>query len=128
MLRDYDDTNISPPCGTVPNSASGPQFERTRQIRATGGFLERAVERRFHLCQSAATRLGGQGWRLVMPLPAMAAHSRDLMNTGIDGLEFWKHEDEMSGVQFQRDLAVSQRWTVRFPCPVSEIARGRDLG
>ena len=69
----------------------------------------------------AATRLGVPGLATaIMPLPAMATHSRDLMNTGIDGLEFWTHEDEMSGVQFQRDLG-------RFALDVNSLPVHRDV-
>lgn len=100
-LRDaaltYDDANsFASLWEAVPGSASGPQFSLLGLARfeATGGFAGVLWSAGFHLCQDAAARLGVPGLAtVVMPLPAMATHSRDLMNTGIDGLEFWKHED-----------------------------------
>ena len=111
-LRDaaltYDDANsFASLWEAVPGSASGPQFSLLGLARfeATGGFAGAVSSAGFHLCQDAATRLGVPGLATaIMPLPAMTTHPRDLANTVIDWLVFWKHEDEMSGVQFQRDL------------------------
>ena len=127
-LRDaaltYDDANsFASLWEAVPGSASGPQFSLLGLARfeATGGFAGALWSAGFHLCQDAATRLGVPGLATaIMPLPAMATHSRDLMNTGIDGLEFWTHEDEMSGVQFQRDLG-------RFALDVNSLPVHRDV-
>ena len=111
-LRDaaltYDDANsFASLWEAVPGSASGPQFSLLGLARfeATGGFAGAVSSAGFHLCQDAATRLGVPGLATaIMPLPAMTTHPRDLANTVIDWLVFWKHEDEMSGAQFQRDL------------------------
>ena len=127
-LRDaaltYDDANsFASLWEAVPGSASGPQFSLLGLARfeATGGFAGALWSAGFHLCQDAATRLGVPGLATaIMPLPALATHSRDLMNTGIDGLKFWTHEDEMSGVQFQRDLG-------RFALDVNSLPVHRDV-
>ena len=111
-LRDaaltYDDANsFASLWEAVPGSASGPQLTPLGMARfyAMGGLEGAVSSAGFHLCQDAATRLGVPGLAtVIMPLPAMATHRRDLANTVIDWLVFWKHEDEMSGVQFQRDL------------------------
>lgn len=127
-LRDaaltYDDANsFASLWEAVPGSASGPQFSLLGLARfeATGGFAGALWSAGFHLCQDAAARLGVPGLATaIMPLPAMATHRRDLANTVIDWLVFWKHEDEMSGVQFQRDLG-------RFALDVNSLPVHRDV-
>lgn len=91
----------------VPGSPMGPQLTPLGVARfcATGGLAGAVSSALFHSQQDMANDLGVP-WLATVLNPSMASYvgTRDLMNSGIDGLLFFTHKDDMSGAQFQRDL------------------------
>ena len=130
-LRDaaltYDDANsFASVWEVLPGSASGPQLTPLGMARfyATGGLAGAVSSALFHSQQDVANNLGVPWLATVLnPFTASFVGTRDLMNSGMDGLLFFTHKDDMSGAQFQRDLG-------RFALDVNsapvfrEVARG----
>ena len=72
---------------------------------ATGGLAGAVSSALFHSQQDVANNLGVPWLATVLnPFTASFVGTRDLMNSGMDGLLFYVHKDDMSGAQFQRDL------------------------
>ena len=91
----------------VPGSPMGPQLTPIGMARfyATGGLAGAASSALFHGQQDVARDLGLPWLPTVLnPSAASFVGNRDLINTGIDGLLFYVHKDDMSGARFQRDL------------------------
>ena len=91
----------------VPGSPMGPQLTPIGMARfyATGGVAGAVSSALFHGQQDAARDLGLPWLPTVLnPSAASFVGNRDLINTGIDGLLFYVHKDDMSGARFQRDL------------------------
>ena len=91
----------------VPGSPMGPQLTPIGMARfcATGGVAGAVSSAVFHGQQDVAHDLGLPWLPTVLnPSAASFVGNRDLINTGIDGLLFYVHKDDMSGAQFQRDL------------------------
>ena len=91
----------------VPGSPMGPQLTPIGMARfyATGGLAGAASSALFHGQQDVAHDLGLPWLPTVLnPSAASFVGNRDLINTGIDGLLFYVHKDDMSGARFQRDL------------------------
>ena len=111
-LRDaaltYDDANsFASVWEVLPGSASGPQLTPLGMARfyATGGLAGAVSSALFHSQQDVANNLGVPWLATVLnPFTASFVGTRDLMNSGMDGLLFFTHKDDMSGAQFQRDL------------------------
>ena len=111
-LRDaaltYDDANsFASVWEVLPGSASGPQLTPLGMARfyATGGLAGAVSSALFHSQQDVANNLGVPWLATVLnPFTASFVGTRDLMNSGMDGLLFYVHKDDMSGAQFQRDL------------------------
>ena len=111
-LRDaaltYDDANsFASVWEVLPGSASGPQLTPLGMARfyATGGLAGALSSALFHSQQDVANNLGVPWLATVLnPFTASFVGTRDLMNSGMDGLLFFTHKDDMSGAQFQRDL------------------------
>ena len=91
----------------VPGSPMGPQLTPIGMARfyATGGLAGAVSSALFHSQQDVANNLGVPWLATVLnPFTASFVGTRDLMNSGMDGLLFYVHKDDMSGAQFQRDL------------------------
>ena len=91
----------------VPGSPMGPQLTPIGMARfcATGGLAGAVSSALFHGQQDVAHDLGLPWLPTVLnPSAASFVGNRDLINTGIDGLLFYVHKDDMSGARFQRDL------------------------
>ena len=127
-LRDaaltYDDANsFASVWEVLPGSASGPQLTPLGMARfyATGGLAGAVSSALFHGQQDAAHDLGLPWLPTVLnPSAASFVGNRDLINTGIDGLLFYVHKDDMSGARFQRDLG-------RFALDVNSVPAFRDV-
>lgn len=91
------------------------------RLYATGGLAGAVSSSLFHRQQDVANALGVP-WLATVLNPSMASYAgiRDLMNSGIDGLLFFTHKDDMSGAQFQCDLG-------RFTLDVNSVPVFRDV-
>lgn len=107
----------------VPGSPMGPQLTPIGMARfcATGGPAGAVSSALFHGQQDAAHDLGLPWLPTVLnPSAASFVGNRDLINSGIDGLLFYVHKDDMSGARFQRDLG-------RFALDVNSLPVFRDV-
>lgn len=107
----------------VPGSPMGPQLTPIGMARfyATGGLAGAVSSALFHGQQDVAHDLGLPWLPTVLnPSAASFVGNRDLINTGIDGLLFYVHKDDMSGARFQRDLG-------RFALDVNSVPVFRDV-
>ena len=107
----------------VPGSPMGPQLTPIGMARfyATGGLAGAASSALFHGQQDVARDLGLPWLPTVLnPSAASFVGNRDLINSGIDGLLFYVHKDDMSGARFQRDLG-------RFALDVNSLPVFRDV-
>ncbi|WP_315299484.1 alpha/beta hydrolase [uncultured Actinomyces sp.] len=107
----------------VPGSPMGPQLTPIGVARfyATGGLAGAVSSALFHGQQDVAHDLGLPWLPTVLnPSAASFVGNRDLINSGIDGLLFYVHKDDMSGARFQRDLG-------RFALDVNSLPVFRDV-
>ena len=107
----------------VPGSPMGPQLTPIGMARfyATGGLAGAVSSALFHGQQDVAHDLGLPWLPTVLnPSAASFVGNRDLINSGIDGLLFYVHKDDMSGARFQRDLG-------RFALDVNSLPVFRDV-